>query len=227
VSNMSLQAKKICRRIAGRAITTAVLVTVTVLTISCGSAKPAHTASPSGTTPAPSATTSTSPEPAQSSASGTAPPQTTQPVSTPPAQTTPAGSTSCATSELRVWLGRGEGAAGSSYYAMEFKNVSSQVRWLRSAYGDGHQIGSPAGRDTPKPVRTVTLEPGVTAHGVLRISNVGSYDPSACMPVTASSIKVYPPNQTTATYIPLGFGACSTKRTPFMDVWPIQAAAIP
>ena len=59
------------------------------------------------------------------------------------------------------------------------------------------------------------------------ISNVGNYVPSACIPGAASSIKVYPPNQTTATYIPLRFGACSTKRTAFMDVWPIQAAAVP
>ena len=57
----------------------------------------------------------------------------------------------CATSGLEVWLGLGVGgaAAGSTYYPMEFTNVTGRTCHLFgfpgvSAIYDGHQAGSPA-----------------------------------------------------------------------------------
>jgi len=140
------------------------------------------------------------------------------------ASTTP----SCATSALAVWLGLGAGgaAAGSTYYPLEFSNVSHHACHLFgfpgvSAY-DGHQLGSPAARDRSRPARTVTLAPGATAHTVLQIVDVLNFPAARCKPVTASALRVYPPNQFAAAEIPFSFRACSVKGEVFMSVQPVQ-----
>lgn len=182
----------------------AVLVAVSALAIACGSAK------------SPKTTTQPAAPPGQS-ATETAP------------QTNPAGS-SCATSDLSVWLERhpGGGAMGSQYYLIKFKNASDHTCQLRgfpgvAAYGDGHQIGRSASWDSSVATATVVLDRGETAQSLLRISNVGAYPAEVCGPVTATSLKVYPPNQTTAVYLGHEFGACSLSGPGFLGVQPVQA----
>ena len=134
----------------------------------------------------------------------------------------------CATSGLAVWLGLGPGgaAAGSTYYPLEFSNVSGHACHLFgfpgvSAY-DGHQLGSPAGRNPSHPSRTVTLAPGATAHAALQIVDVLNFPTSKCMPVTANALRVYPPNQFASAEIPFSFKACSAKGEIFMSVEPVR-----
>ncbi len=215
---MSLPARRICRRVARGAKPVAALVAVSVLVVACGSANQPRSASTPSTTPSQSTTTNTTP-PAQS------PTRTV-----PPAQTSPAGTPSCATSNLAVSIAPapGGGAAGSYYYVLTFKNVSGHACELRgypgvSAVRDGHQSGSAASRDTTVPVGTVTLAPQASAHSMLRIANVGAYPREMCGQVTATSIKVYPPNQKAAVYLPYRFGACSLNGPHFLGVWPVQA----
>jgi len=143
----------------------------------------------------------------------------------------------CATSALTVWLGIGAGqnAAGSTYYPMEFTNVSGQTCQLVgfpvvSASHNGQQVGSPAQRVQSVPKRTVTLTPGATAHTVLQIVNVANFPADACTPVSATALRVNPPHRRTATEIPFSnaagsfsFSACSVEGTIFMSVRPIQA----
>jgi hypothetical protein len=216
-SQMSLPARKICRRMAGRAVPVAALIAVSVLAISCSSAKQPPAAQPSGTTPS------------QSASTGTAPPTQSPTGVTPPAQTTPTGTPQCATSDLKVWLerDRGGGTAGTSYYLIEYKNVSDHTCQLRgypgvSAYANGHQIGSSARWDGPISVSTVTLKSGATVHSVLGIANAGNYPMGSCQPVTATSLKVYPPNQTSATYIQYRFNSCARTGVRVLVAWPVQ-----
>jgi len=218
-SQMSLPARKIRRRIAGCATPVAALVAVSVLAISCGGAKHPPAAQPSSTTPPQSASPGTTP-PAQSP-TGTTPPAQTQ--------TTPTSTPQCATSDLKVWLERelGGGTAGRFYYLLEFKNVADHTCQLRgypgvSAYANGHQIGSSAGWGGPISVRTVSLKFGATAHSVLVIVNAGSYPAELCQLVTATSLKVYPPNQTSATYIPYRLDACARTETGVLGTGPVQ-----
>ncbi|HZC51516.1 MAG TPA: DUF4232 domain-containing protein, partial [Mycobacterium sp.] len=209
-SQMSLRARQIRGRMARLAMPVTALVAVSVLVAACGSAKqPA--AQPSSTTPT------------QSTSTSTAPPGTTS--ATPPVRTTP----SCATSDLKTWLARDPagGAMGSFYYLIEFKNVSDRVCVLRgypgvSAYAAGHQVGSSADRQASAEP-TVTLQPGATAHSLLRLANVGAYPPETCGQVSATSLKVYPPNQTVAASVAYRFGACSVTAVRFLQVWPVQA----
>src|SRR5712691_2157832 len=135
---------------------------------------------------------------------------------------TPSGSgaamvKTCTTSRLAVWLGLGEGgaAAGSTYYPLEFTNVSGRTCRLFgfpgvSAYA-GHQLGAAAQRDRSRPATRVSLLPGATAHTVLRIVDVANFPAARCRPVNASSLRVFPPDQRAAAGIPFSFRACSAK----------------
>ncbi len=131
----------------------------------------------------------------------------------------------CVTSHLQVWLGiPGGSAAGSTYYQMEFTNVGSTACTLYgfpgvSAWTNGHMVGSPASWVHTVPTHSVTLLPRMTAHTVLRVVNVGVYPSSVCKPVTATAIRVFPPNNTVAAFIPYQIKACSATGTHYLAVW--------
>jgi hypothetical protein len=130
----------------------------------------------------------------------------------------------CVTSHLSVWLGiPGQGAAGSVYYQMQFTNVGSTTCTLYGFPGvsawNGHMLGSPAPWAHITPTHTVTLAPRATAHTVLRIVNVSNCPVSTCNPVTATALRVFPPNNTVARFIPFPFRACSKAGPQYLDVW--------
>jgi hypothetical protein len=150
-------------------------------------------------------------------------------VTTAAPRTASASTPRCATSELAVWLGIGDGtgAAGSTYYPMEFTNVSDQTCQLYGfpdvwAYYNGGRVGTPARSGQADAAPTVTLKPGATAHTVLQIVNVAAFPSEDCVPVTASALQVYPPEQNSSAYIPFSFPACSLEGTVFMSVQAIQ-----
>jgi len=155
--------------------------------------------------------------PASSTASGT----TTATVPSAPAAR-------CATSTLAVWIGVGEGGstAGSTFYPLELTNVSSHACHLFGFPGvsafAGHQLGSPAQRNRAVPEHTVTLAPGETAHTVLQITDVGNFSSSRCGPVTATELKVIPPDERSAAGVPFSFRACSKAGPIFLTVQPVQ-----
>jgi hypothetical protein len=130
---------------------------------------------------------------------------------------------------MEVWFGLGVGgaAAGSTYYPMEFTNLSSHACHLVGFPGvsawNGHQVGTSAQWDRSFPKRTVTLTSGATAHTILQIMNVSNFPHAACKPTAVSEIKVYPPNSFSAAYIPFRFDACSVNGPVFLSVRPIQA----
>ena len=98
---------------------------------------------------------------------------------------------------LRVWIGIGVGeqAAGSTYYPLEFTNVSGHTVTIRgfpgvSAVNGSGQPGSPAaGEHTAAPV-TVTLANGATAHTTLQIVN--AYNFGSSKTATAAALKGLP-----------------------------------
>ena len=134
----------------------------------------------------------------------------------------------CSTSGLEVWLGLGDGAgaAGSTYFPLEFTNVSNRTCTLFGFPGvsatAARQLGSPAERNRAHPSSHVTLLAGATAHTVLQIVDVGNFSPSKCKPATASALRIYPPGQFKAAGIPFSFRACSAKGPIFLRVEPIQ-----
>ena len=145
--------------------------------------------------------------------------------------------TPCGTSGLEAWVGLGttgsppgtgqhpqlmEGAT----YTLEFTNVSSRACSLYgypevSAYA-GTQIGSAAVDDTSVRAQPVILEPGATAHAVLRIRGTGQFQPAVCAQVTVPELRVMLPDQGRPSFVPIGLAVCSKKGPAVMSVQPIQ-----
>jgi hypothetical protein len=150
----------------------------------------------------------------------------------------------CATSGLEAWLGLAwtpgsmsvTGTTdrlepGGVYYTLEFTNVSARVCSLYgypqvSAYAGsqigGAQIGSAAVRDTSVRPQPVMLQPGQTAHSVLRVTSAGTFQRTACGQVTAPELRVVLPHQPRAAYVPIHLAACSKPGPQFLSVQAIQ-----
>jgi hypothetical protein len=131
----------------------------------------------------------------------------------------------CSTSQLLVWLGiSGDIASGWTANQVELTNVSQRTCTLFGFPGvsavdlNGHQLGSPAVRDHSDHRRLVALGPGATAHAFLLTFDVTRYPTSACRPTAAFGLKVYPPNNRTATVVPFSFEACRVKGPTFLKV---------
>jgi len=153
----------------------------------------------------------------------------------------------CAASGLEAWLGQGAASTdragvgvshgGGTYYTLEFTNISQQACRLYgypevSAYQDspvageneaGGQIGGPAIHDTSVHPAPVTLQPGATAHAVLRVVTTASTKPAGCTRVTAGGLRVALPSQGRAAFVPVHIPVCSSKGAVSLSIQAIQA----
>jgi hypothetical protein len=205
-------------------------VLATSLVAACGTAGPSQPAQP----PAPSAS---------ESHAGTQPPATS-PASTPaPASPAPAdppstspkpGLAACRTASLRITIDDSQagGAAGSTYYPLNFTNISAApcelygypgVSFVAVPAGTGAQIGVAAKRSSAFGKVTVRLAPGGMAHAWLQVTVAANYPASVCQPVTARWLRVYPPGETAAGYVGHTFNACSSVSTAVLTVLPVRA----
>ena len=148
------------------------------------------------------------------------------------ARTTAAAVPACAAADLGVWVAvsQSDGAAGSIFYPLQFTNLSRHACAMRGFPGvsaidrNGHQLGSPAGWDHTRPVRTVVLAPGATAHAILRYGDVTVATSPGCHPVSSMfELRVYPPNQRQATFAAFSAEACSHTGPVYLDVTPLQS----
>jgi hypothetical protein len=131
-----------------------------------------------------------------------------------------AGTTACTSSGLKVAVvtGAGGAAAGSTYYPLDFTNVSGRSCTLQGYPGvsfvtgpSGSQIGSAASRNPAVAAALVTLAPGGMAHATLQVVDALNYSASACHPVTAHWLRVFPPSQFSAVQVSFSAMTCSTK----------------
>lgn len=192
------------RRSAGRPALAAAALTCAAALAGCassGSSQPG--ASGSTATASPSAASSSGNTPAVASPS--------------PSSPAAAGPAACPTSSLRVTEGVAQGYAGGVYVVIDFTNTSDRTCTLFGYPGvsfvtspSGSQLGRAATRNPPT-ATLVTLAPGGVAHAVLRVADAGNYSPSACVPVTAHWVRVYPPNQFNAIYARYKTQVCSAR----------------
>ena len=124
----------------------------------------------------------------------------------------------CTAGDLGVWLAvsQGNGAAGTIYYPLEFTNLSKHTCYMYGYPGvsvisrSGHQLGSPANRGNQGRDRIVNVAPGATAHTILAYHDAAVTTEPGCDPVfTAAELRVYPPNQRSATYAAYSLESCS------------------
>jgi len=148
------------------------------------------------------------------------------------ARTTAAAVPACTAAGLGAWVAvsQSDGAAGSIFYPLQFTNLTRHACAMRGFPGvsaidrNGHQLGSPAGWDHTRPVRTVVLAPGATAHAILRYGDVTVATAPGCHPVSSMfELRVYPPGQRQATYAAFSMEACSRPGPVYLDVTPLQA----
>ena len=191
-------------------------VCVAVLAAACGSI------------PAPGARSMATAPAAGSTATATAP--APQPGSSAPAPGAQPGP--CGTAALRVTLGSREGAAaGHLYRTLDFTNISGASCTLYGYPGvsfvtaiGGSQIGAAAGR-SPASKRLIVLAPGKQAHALLDLLDVLNFPSSECAATSAHWIKVYPPNQFSATYVPWTAMVCSKPKPVYLSVAPVRHGA--
>ena len=138
------------------------------------------------------------------------------------ASSTPTATTTCRTSDLGLALGQSEGTAGSVYEPLRFTNKGVGACTLYGypgvsfvAGGSGDQIGSSASRNPQHPARTVILSPGASADAVVQVVDHGNYGAGQCKATAVSGLRVYPPGNKDAAYVPFPdeVTACSTDVT--------------
>lgn len=135
----------------------------------------------------------------------------------------------CTTANLSVWvnLSEGSGAAGTIYYPLEFTNISNHTCrvWgypgVSATNANGKQLGDAATRDALYPGAWVNIASGGTAHALLGYSDV-EVSTSGCKPTTASLLKVYPPNQTSAALTFFSLPVCTLTHHPYLRVTVIR-----
>ena len=133
----------------------------------------------------------------------------------------------CTASDLGVWVAvdQGNGAAGTIYYPLEFTNLSQHTCYLfgypgvSALDGNQHQLGSPADWGSLAGARVVNLTPGATAHTLLAYHDAAVTTEPGCDPVnSAVELRVYPPDQRSATYAAFSFEACSHPGPIWMSI---------
>lgn len=203
------------RRAASLAATAVTAVTAAGLLASCASASTSQAASTTH-----DAATSGHPAPGA-------------PMSTASSQGTGALAT-CRSASLRITVdvSQAGGAAGSTYYPVDFTNTSASacgmygypgVSFVTAGDDAGRQLGAAAQRNPQFGKQTVRLVAGGVAHAWLQVAEAGNYPASMCQPVTAHWLRVFAPGDTAAIYVNQSFPACSSASTPLLTVMPIRA----
>jgi hypothetical protein len=188
-----------------------------------GGQPPASTAQPTAPTSAPAATTPAATTPSTPSAAPSA-----------PASGGGAALAACRSASLvmTIDLSQANGAAGSTYYPLNFTNTSTKacemygypgVSFVTAGSGVGRQIGAAALRSTAFTKLAVRLAPGGSAHAWLKVTVAANYPASTCNPVTADWLKVYPPGETVAGYVSQTFSACDSASAPLLAILPVRA----
>jgi Protein of unknown function (DUF4232) len=141
------------------------------------------------------------------------------------------GTAGCATRDLGVKLGVSQGTAGSVYQTIVFTNLSNATCTLYGYPGVSlaagnpvTQIGLAAQRTTGTAVGVITLAPGKSGNALLQIVDADNFPSGTCQPVEASYLQVYPPNQTTPTYVAESAKACA-KPVQILMIGPMLAGA--
>ena len=139
----------------------------------------------------------------------------------------------CGPSSLRVTVNASQagGAAGSTYYPVDFTNTSSSACGLygypgmslvTAGNGAGRQIGAAAQQNPAFRKVPVRLAAGGMAHAWLQVSQAANYPAASCQPVRARWLRVFAPGDRQALYVNHAFDACSSASAPLLTVMPVR-----
>lgn len=174
----------------------------------------ALTACSSSTKPGPASAPETAAVPTTAGVPAT--PRT--PTGSPSTPGAPAGSVAaprCRSAQLTPSLGPPEGAAGSVYRVLVFTNTGSQACGMQGfpgvsyVAGDmGQQVG-PAAERVGDAGGSVRITSGATGSAQLQMVNVANYDAAVCRPTPVRGLRIYPPGETAALFVPVEATGCA------------------
>lgn len=157
---------------------------------------------------------------------GSVPTAAPAPVSAPD---TPAGPGACTSAELSVAQSDPGVGAGQYYATLVFTNTSSRSCTLTGYPGvsyvatGGQQSGNPATR-TGESYATVTLAPHGTAKATLHDANgIGGYDPTQCQLSPAQGLRIYPPGEKAALFLPWQTQHCAGPSIHSLTIGPLTS----
>jgi hypothetical protein len=138
--------------------------------------------------------------------------------------------TTCRSSDLQASLGGGAGAGMSQdHTGLQLRNIGSStctlygypgVSWVAGA--NGSQVGAAGSRgadNSGSAEKVITLAPGAVASAPLDIVDAAVIPKSECKPVSVRGLRVYPPGERAALFIPMSgdgsgqYGECSVPTT--------------
>jgi hypothetical protein len=135
------------------------------------------------------------------------------------------GPVTCKTANLKVTLGRGEGAAGSQYRPLQITNKGDTPCFLFGFPGvsivdsAGKQVGKAAARDGSQASGKVVMKPGQREQVTLRIVNAANFSDAQCKLTHASAIRVYPPGERQSVVVPVkGLEGCASTAVEILTV---------
>ena len=206
-----------------------------VVLSACGGAKISGTITPltSGdtSTSAPAPTTSTQPvnTSTQPTDAGTGSPQTTNNATQPIVSSNPSN---CKSSELKLAFGHdADHAMQKTYTSLQFTNVGQRTCTLQGFPGvsfvtgdNGQQVGLPANR-SGNLGPAITLRPGSSTNAGLVMTNPDPYPADQCKQVDVRGLRVYPPNETAAMFLPSTGASCSGNIGPLLSVSSVGTSA--
>ncbi|MGF1426116.1 DUF4232 domain-containing protein [Kitasatospora sp. LaBMicrA B282] len=142
---------------------------------------------------------------------------------------TPAGPGACTSAELSVAQTDPSVGAGQYYSTLVFTNTSSHTCTLDGYPGvsyvatAGQQSGNAATR-TGETYAPVTLAPHGTAKATLHDANgISGYDPGQCQLSPAQGLRIYPPNQKAALFLPWQTQHCAGPTIHSLTIGPITS----
>jgi hypothetical protein len=200
----------------------AALATVGVTVCACGTA--------SGPTRPTNTITVTAPASNSPAAASSSTPAATQAAAgTSSASTGGGAAAGCLTRYLNGSVGLSQGAAGSTYIAIVFKNLNNVPCTLYGYPGVAQatgtpvtDVGNPSSEDPSTPRELVTLQPGGYANATLRIVQGLNYPTATCKPVAAQWLAVIPPNQYVPLYIHYSSTACKGTTVKLLSVTAVR-----
>lgn len=143
-------------------------------------------------------------------------------------------STECKVADLKVSLGGGDSAAGTTYRAVVFTNKGNRTCTMQGFPGvsyvagdDGHQVGPAAFRTGTKGA-VVTLAPGGTAFADVGFVRVENFDAADCKPTPVRGLRIYPPHDYDSMFLPnAGTGCAGTPPGNQLTVATVKAGSGP
>ncbi|EWM12469.1 secreted lipoprotein [Kutzneria sp. 744] len=191
----------------------------------CGGAQISATVTPitSGNTTTSASATTTPAQPANAASDGgTGTQQTSDNGAQPVVSSNPSN---CKSSELKLSFGHdSDHAMQKTYTSIQFTNTGQRTCTLQGFPGvsfvtgdNGQQVGQAANRSGNQGP-AITLRPGSSTNAGLIIVNADPFPADQCKPVDVRGLRVYPPNETAAMFLPSSGRGCAGSVGPLLTV---------